>query len=362
MGNLKQNKNTSNTMKIFAAAALVAYSAALKMNAMEGAHTADPEDIIDDGEWQDPCIEFSPCHEILERDPCAGSDLEDTDEWEACHADNAEWGAELQTCLEAKTEEQWAELVECYEANDISLSEFDSGSSEGDDDLAQSGDGTTVEDGPGSNWSEGEWQDPCEEFTPCIDIIVNDPCASFEDTDDWEDCHAGTEGQEWKAELEQCEADADSEDHADLLQCLEGLADDASISMDSSDGLAQTSGDDSGDWSSLDSSDWTSLDSSDDLAQTSGDDSGDDSGDESSEDLAQTSVSLPSSWETHPCEEFAVCDHEDPCADADDLSECHAGSEAQAWAAELEQCLENKTKQQWADEIHCWETHAPKDE
>jgi len=338
MGNLKQNKNTSNTMKIFAASALVAYSAAMKMNAMEGAHTADPEDIIDDGEWQDPCIEFSPCHDILEADPCVGSDLEDTDDWEACHAENPEWGAELKQCLDNKTEEQWADLLECYEENNISFSEFGSGS-EGDDDLAQSGDGTTTsmsgdgssdEDGPGSDWS-----DPCAEFTPCIDIIVNDPCASFEDTDDWEECHAGTEGQAWKAELEQCEADAETEDHEALFHCLEGLAESASISFDSSDGddLAQTS---------LDSGDWSSLDSSD--------------------SLAQTSVSLPSSWETHPCEEFAVCDHEDPCEDASDLSECHAGSEAQAWAAELKQCLENKTEQQWADEIHCWETHAPKDE
>lgn len=135
-------------MRIYAAAALVAYSAAIKMKALQD---DEPTDDWVDGEWQDPCIEFSPCHEILERDPCAGSDWEETSDWEQCHADNAEWGAELETCLKAKTEEQWAELLECMEAHPVD----DSSSSEGDDDLAQ--EGIDSDDLDSSNFDDGEW-------------------------------------------------------------------------------------------------------------------------------------------------------------------------------------------------------------
>ena len=196
-------------MRIYAAAALVAYSAAIKMRALED---DEPTDDWENGEWQDPCFAVSPCHEIAERDPCAGSDWEDTEEWEQCHADNAEWGNELKTCLEAKTEEQWAELLECMEEHPIDGSEEsgddlaqtsgddESSSWSSEDDLAQSGD--EVEDGPGSNWSEGEWQDPCEQFATCKPILEADPCGDLaSDSDAWEECHEGTEGQEWAEEL-----------------------------------------------------------------------------------------------------------------------------------------------------------------
>merc|ERR1712048_1291059 len=144
------------------------------------------------------------------------------------------------------------------------------------------------------------------------------------------------------------------EDHAALLQCLEEVAEEASLSLGGSSGSASGtgSGSDSGD----DSSDGSSGTGS---GSGSGEDEGSDSGADDDE-FAQTSISLPSSVDLHPCEEFQVCDHEDPCAEADDIEECHEGDEFAAWFADLETCLNNKTEEQWAEELHCSESHAPR--
>ena len=317
-------------MRIYAAAALVAYTAAIKMRAMED---DEPTDDWVDGEWQDPCAHLSPCHDIIEADPCAGDSFEDTEDWEQCHADNAEWGQELETCLKNKTEEEWAALLECAEEHPI-----DDGSS--GDDLAQ--ESLSADDVDSSNWESGEWQDPCEREAPCKEIIEADPCGEFaSDSDAWEECHEGTEGQEWAAELEECLASKDTEDWGDLLHCAE---EEISVPSDVGDDLAQTSGDD-----------------------TSGDDtSGDDtSGDDwsSGDDLAQESE-IGSDWSDgewqDPCRHLAPCAEffeNDPCEGEDDWSACHEGEEGQAWAAELETCLDNKTKEQWEAEFQCWEEH-----
>ena len=323
-------------MKFFAAAALVAYSSAIKMRALEN---DEPTDDWVDGEWQDPCIEFSPCHDILEADPCAGSDFEDTEDWEQCHEDNAEWGEELKVCLEGKTEEQWADLMECMEQHPI------------DDDLAQEGssdDGLDSDDLDSlSNLEGGSWQDPCEQFATCAAIAEADPCADLaSDSDAWEECHEGTEGQEWAAELESCLGSKTSSDWGDLLHCVE-----EEISVPSSlgdDDLAQTSesGSGSGDDDSASSGDSGDASDSDELAQTSGDD-------EIGSDWSS------GEWED-PCRHLAPCAdffENDPCEDADDWSACHEGAEGQEWAADLEECLANKTDEQWEAEFKCWEEH-----
>ena len=204
-------------------------------------------------------------------------------------------------------------------------------SSDGDD-LAQEGslddlDGSDI----GSNLDGGSWQDPCEQYATCAAIAEADPCADLaSDSDAWEECHEGTEGQEWAADLESCLGSKTSSDWGDLLHCAE---EEVSVPSQAGDDLAQTSGDD--DDHSVDEIDNDA--DSDELAQTSGDDSGSD-----------------------PCRHLAPCAdimENDPCEDADDWSACHEGDEGQAWAAELETCLNNKTEEQWAAEFKCWEEH-----
>merc|ERR1712151_808322 len=144
----------------------------------------------------------------------------------------------------------------------------------------------------------------------------------------------------------------------DLLHCAE---EEISVPSEVGDDLAQTTSGDSGD----DSVDTTSGASGDDLAQTTSGDSGDDTSDDwsSGDDLAQESE-IGSDWSDgewqDPCRHLAPCAEffeNDPCEDADDWSACHEGEEGQAWAAELETCLNNKTEEQWAAEFQCWEEH-----
>jgi len=161
-----------------------------------------------------------------------------------------------------------------------------------------------------------------------------------------------------------------------MLQCAEEEISVPSVS-DSGDDLAQTTsagdgtvsdhGDDSfaqeSTDSSVDSTD-SSVESTAELAQESTDSSVDstDSSVESTADLAQEDEEIGSNWSSgeweDPCRHLAPCADimdNDPCEDADDWSACHEGPEGQAWAEELGECLDNKTEEQWAAELHCIE-------
>ena len=67
-------------------------------------------------EWEDPCKHLAPCAEFFENDPCA-----DAEDWDACHAgdEGQEWHNALETCLENKTEAQWAAELKCWEEHPI---------------------------------------------------------------------------------------------------------------------------------------------------------------------------------------------------------------------------------------------------
>ena len=78
------------------------------------------------------------------------------------------------------------------------------------------------EDGPTTDWEDGEWTDPCEEFYPGCELAGEDPCAGTEDNDaDWDACIKGDDMKAFEAEIETCIKDMSDDDFAALMQCFE---------------------------------------------------------------------------------------------------------------------------------------------